>query len=137
MALAARGHAPSVGVRFLDCDHRVLLETIHEIQKAVAADEGRRRAGALLHKLTDFTQVHFALEEEMMAATKYPELARHRREHKRMMERMRELVARHSRRGLPLDREALNLLSKLHATYMQDGDLRYGAWLNETGSRRG
>ena len=133
MGLVAGSGEQSVGVRLLDCDHRILLETINEIQNAVVADEGRRRTGALLRRLAGFTLTHFELEEEMMAATRYPELARHRREHKRVMEQMRELVARHSRRAGPLDRESLSILSKLHAGHVQDCDLRYGNWLNETG----
>lgn len=122
----------SVGVKLLDCDHRVLSQTLNEIQESVAADEGRRRTGALLRRLAGFTLTHFELEEEMMEATRYPGLALHRREHDRVMERMKELVARHARRGLSLDRESMSILSHLHASHVQDGDLRYGNWLNKT-----
>jgi len=135
MDLTVRSHKLSVGVRLLDCDHRMLFETINEIQAAAAKVEDRRRTGTLLRRLAGFTQTHFELEEEMMAATRYPGLARHRRDHQRMMDQMKALVSRHSRRALPLDREALSILSKLHATHVQDGDLRYGLWLNETSER--
>ncbi len=124
----------SMGVRLLDFDHRMLFETISEIHTAVGKDDDRRRIGVLLHRLAGFTVTHFELEEEMMAATRYPGLARHRREHKRVMKKMRELVLQHSRRGQPLDPASLIMLSKVHATHVQDGDLRYGLWLNETGT---
>jgi hemerythrin len=133
MDLAAGSGELRVGVKLLDCDHRVLSQTLDEIQRSVAADEGRRRTGALLRRLAGFTLTHFELEEEMMEATRYPGLAQHRREHERVMKQMRELVARHSRRGIPLDRESLSILSNLHARHAQDGDLRYGKWLNRTG----
>ncbi|MGD0939491.1 MAG: bacteriohemerythrin [Terracidiphilus sp.] len=135
MELTAGDSELSVGVRLLDCDHRVLFETINEIQQSVTADKGRRRTGVLLRRLAGFTLAHFELEEEMMAATRYPGLAGHQREHKRMMEQMRELVSRHSRRGLPLDCDSLSILSRLHVSHVWDGDLRYGDWLNENGNR--
>ena len=125
----------SVGVRLLDCDHRTLFETIDEIHAAAAKDEDRRRTGALLRRLAGFTLTHFELEEEMMAATRYPGLARHRCEHQRVMRQMKAFVLRQKRSGLPLDLESPSILSKLHATHVQDGDLRYGLWLNETGKR--
>lgn len=133
-SMAGNGES-SVGVKLLDCDHRMLFETINEIQRAAAAEEARGRTGALLRSLAGFTQTHFELEEEMMKATGYPGLAPHRREHNRVMKQMRKLVSRHTRGGLPLDGESLTILAKLHANHVQDGDLRYGNWLNETGIR--
>lgn len=135
MESTSRSGELSVGVRLLDCDHRALFETISDIQRAVAADEDGRRTGMLLRRLAGFTLTHFELEEEMMAATRYPELVRHRQEHNRIMKRMRELVRRHARGGLVMNHEAISVLSELHATHVQDGDLRYGVWLNEAGTR--
>ncbi len=138
MESTAKNGESSVGVRILDCDHRMLFETIGEIQ-AAAANENRRRTSALLLRLAGFTQTHFALDEEMMAATRYPGLARHRRDHQRVIERMKAIVSRYNRGGLPQDRESardsLEILSQLHATHVHDGDLRYGLWLTETGKR--
>jgi hemerythrin len=135
MDLTAKDCDLSVGVRILDCDHRVLFDAISEIQAAAAKNESRRRTGALLRRLAGFTLTHFELEEEMMAAPGYPGLIRHRLEHQRVMEQMKTLISRHIGRALPLARDSardsLSILSKLHATHVQDGDLRYGLWLNE------
>jgi hemerythrin-like metal-binding protein len=138
MNLTAKRSELSVGVRILDCDHRVLFDTIGEIQEAAIKDEDRRKTGALLRRLAGFTLTHFELEEEIMAATRYPGLARHRLDHRRVMEQMKALISRHNRRGLvldrKLDRDSLSILSQLHATHVQDSDLPYGLWLNETGN---
>ena len=133
MDLATRNGELSVGVRILDCDHRIRFETINEIHAAAERTESRRRTGTLLRRLAGFTLTHFELEEEMMAATEYPGLARHRLDHKRVMDKMKALTARYNRSGLPLDRDSLSVLSELHASHVHDGDLRYGLWLNETG----
>ena len=123
----------SVGVKMLDCDHRALFETIKELQTMTAGDVDPRRTGSLLRKLADFTLTHFALEEGMMAATKFSGMALHRLHHQRIAEHMAALAARYNRDGLALDNETLSLISELHANHVQQDDLHYGLWLNAIG----
>ncbi len=122
----------SVGVKILDCDHREMAEALYEIQAAVTADADPRRSASLLRKLAEFSLTHFALEEGMMAATRFPGLARHRLEHHRILEQMRAFVSLHRRSDLTLDRNSLRFLAELHAAHILQDDLRYGLWLNET-----
>jgi hemerythrin-like metal-binding protein len=120
----------SVGVKILDCDHRVLFETIKELQAAAVTDADPRRTGSLLRKLADFTLTHFALEEGMMAATKFPGMDLHRLHHQRITEQVTVLASRYKRGGLPLDSDSLSVLSELHANHVRSDDLHYGIWLN-------
>lgn len=123
----------SVGVRMLDCDHRVLFETINELMTAVASDADPRRTGSLLRKLADFTMTHFALEEGMMVATKFPGMAQHRLHHQQITEKVAALASRLNRGGRTLDTPSLSFLSELHADHVQRDDLHYGLWLNAIG----
>ncbi|MGA3373267.1 MAG: hemerythrin domain-containing protein [Terracidiphilus sp.] len=125
----------SVGVKILDCDHREMTEAIYEIQAAVTADRDPRRTESLLRKLAQFSLTHFALEEGMMAATRFPGLAPHRLNHQRMIERMKTFVSRQEGNGLTLDRNSLHLLAEIHAAHVEQDDLRYGLWLNAVGKR--
>jgi hemerythrin len=120
----------SVGVKMLDCDHRALFETIKELQAVAAQDADPRRTGSLLSKLANFTLTHFALEEGMMAATKFPGMDLHRLHHQRITEQVAALASRYNRAGLPLDSDSLSFLSQLHADHIQQDDLHYGLWLN-------
>jgi hemerythrin-like metal-binding protein len=123
----------SVGVKILDCDHRALFETIRELQAAARSDADPCHTSSLLHKLTEFALTHFALEEGMMLATKYPGMVLHRLHHQRLTEHVAVLASRHNRDGLPLNSEALSLISELHADHIQQDDLHYGLWLNAIG----
>jgi hemerythrin len=125
----------SVGVKILDCDHRTMFDTIHELQDIAATNEDPRRTGSLLRKLAQFTMTHFALEEGMMVATRYPGLVRHRLNHQRVIEQIAALVAVQSRAAAPLDPQSLNLLAELHETHIQSDDLHYKCWLNEVSNR--
>jgi hemerythrin-like metal-binding protein len=120
----------SVGVKMLDCDHRVLFETIKELQVAAGTDSDPRRTGSLLRKLADFTLTHFALEEGMMLATKYPGMDQHRLHHQQITEQLAALASHHKQGGLPLDSDSLSVLSEIHAKHVRSDDLQYGIWLN-------
>jgi len=119
-----------VGVRILDCDHREITEAILELQESAATQQDRGRVSSLLNKLRHFTSVHFALEEGMMAATRYPKLALHRLHHQRMMEHMRKLLPRFDGAHPVLQNEALGCLAEWHTSHVQSDDLHYGHWLN-------
>jgi len=123
----------SVGVKMLDCDHRELFETIKELQTMAAGDVDPRRTSSLLSKLAEFTLTHFALEEGMMSATKFPGMALHRLHHQRLAKHAAELASRYNRGGLGLDSNSLGFLSELHADHVQQDDLHYGLWLNAVG----
>ena len=123
----------SVGVEMLDCDHLVLFEIIKELQTMTASDTDPRRTGSLLCKLADFTLTHYALEEGMMEATKFPDMVQHRLHHQLIAEHVAALASRYKRDGLGLDCHSLNFLSELHANHIREDDLHYGLWLNAAG----
>jgi hemerythrin len=120
----------SVGVKILDLDHREMAGTLAQLRTGEVRGEDWRLTGALLRKLANFTLVHFALEEGMMLATKYPGIDLHRAHHHRMMEQMQALVALYSRGGLTTGRPSLDFLFDGHSIHVQKDDLSYGEWLN-------
>ncbi|MGA2276828.1 MAG: bacteriohemerythrin [Terracidiphilus sp.] len=132
MAIITESGDLSVGVRILDCDHREMADAIRELHAAAMADQDRSLTGPLLRRLAHFTMTHFALEEGMMGATKYPERAAHRLNHQRMIVELKAMAARHSRGQLALTPDALSILSEWHLEHVQRDDLRYGSWLNQT-----
>lgn len=133
MNMTAGNSELCVGVRILDLDHREMSETLNELRTALVRNEDRSRTCALLRKLTNFTVLHFALEEGMMGATKYPETVVHRRTHQQLIRQLNALAARHTRGGLALSPESLSFLDAWHADHVQQDDLHYGLWLNQAG----
>lgn len=130
MELRNRNDELSTGVRILDCDHREQSETMNELRAALSNGEDRKRTATILRNLSRFTYTHFALEEGMMAATKYPGAALHRIHHMRLMARMDALISRHNRGALPLDDQSIRFLSEFHHAHIEEDDLSYGYWLN-------
>jgi hemerythrin len=125
----------SVGVKILDCDHRVLFEIINELQAIAVTGLDPCQTSSLLHKLAEFTLTHFALEEGMMLATKYPEMDLHRLHHQRITEQVAAIASRYNQDDRTLDSQSLSVLSELHANHVRQDDLHYGLWLNAVGVR--
>jgi hemerythrin len=74
----------SVGVSSIDADHKKMVGMINELFDAVVAGEGRNKLNDLLDHLVDYTRYHFAREEKILARTRYPDAAAHKREHAEM-----------------------------------------------------
>jgi hemerythrin len=119
-----------VGVKILDLDHREMAETLAQLRTAEVQGEDWRKSGALLRKLADFSLIHFALEEGMMLATKYPGVDLHRAHHHRMMERLQAMVAVYTRGRMTSSRPPLDFLLEGHSIHVHKDDLTYGEWLN-------
>ena len=75
----------SVGVQQFDADHRHLLELAHELVDARLNGPLPTPAGDVLTDLIACAEEHFAHEERLLAATGYPHLEHHRREHRRLL----------------------------------------------------
>ena len=131
MDLTNRNGTLSVGVKILDCDHREMSEAISELHAAAVTGKDRSRTGLLLRKLAHFTLTHFALEEGMMGATRYPGMAMHRLNHLSLMGHLGTLISLHDRDGLTLNPNSLGFLHEWHTAHVQNDDLHYGLWLNQ------
>lgn len=68
-----------------DAQHQVLFEILDLLAEAEAGDE-------VLHRLHEYTEIHFWLEEHYMVALDYPDLESHRESHNRFREEIASLL---------------------------------------------
>ncbi len=139
MALLTSDEELCVGIGALDSDHRMIAETIADLQTAVEDGQSQAQTGLLLRSLEKLTLSHFAMEEGMMAATRYPGLARHRLSHQHVLEQLQAIINRYGQDGPMQDRnQARNwasLLAELHTSHIQREDMHFGRWMNALGKR--
>lgn len=84
MPLMAWNDRLSIGVTVLDADHKKLIEMINELYDSIIAGFTKKDLRDVLHRLADYTQFHFAREEELFFRIAYPNAAIHKREHHSM-----------------------------------------------------
>ena len=125
----------SVGVGILDRDHREISEVLQELHGDLETGRMRSRTGTLLRRLAHFTMTHFALEEGMMGATRYPMTELHRLEHQSLMQQTEALAAQSRQSKFTLNDCSLALIAKSHLDHIQKDDLHYGLWLDRSSTQ--
>ena len=133
MTLLTWNHACTVGVRAMDDQHGILMDTMNELRMALMRGAGREQLSEVLDRLIEFTRMHFASEEQMLERSGFPGLAAHRSEHQRLLAQILEANHR-ALHGEKLQVRALLLILRdWYTVHIENVDKEYGPWLNERG----
>jgi hemerythrin-like metal-binding protein len=79
----------SVGLDELDEAHRHLFDIGNRMIRAVAERRGETEAREVIEEMIEYAEQHFAREEVLMQASRYPGYAEHRTIHERLMNEIR------------------------------------------------
>lgn len=74
----------TLGVDFIDADHKVLVELLNQVDACIAAREESATLGSALNALLEYARHHFRREELLLELCAFPEIVRHRAEHERL-----------------------------------------------------
>jgi hemerythrin-like metal-binding protein len=135
MALLTWNKTYSVGVQKIDSQHIVLFTILNDLHEAMMKGQAQSLTGTLLHKLADYTQTHFAEEEAMMAAAKYPGLADHKLKHRVLFKQVEDFVLLYDKGEISLNVKLLNFLRDWLTNHIQKVDMAYSACLIQHGAR--
>lgn len=133
MALMTLDQNFSVGVQTLDNQHTVLFDILNELHAAMMKGQAQSLTGPLLKNLAHYTRNHFAAEEAMMAASKYPGLTDHKVKHCELVKQVEDYVTRFEKGEITLNLYLLNFLRDWLTNHIQKVDKEYSPWLNARG----
>ena len=133
MALLTWNHGCTVGVRAMDDQHGILMDTMNELRLAMVRGSGREQVSELLDRLIEFTRMHFSSEEQLLERYIFPGLARHRTEHQRILAQILQSSHRVQHGEKMQMRPLLCFLRDSYAEHIENLDRAYGPWLNERG----
>lgn len=71
----------SVGIELIDAQHKMLIERLNNLKKALASQQGPASISSTLNFLVEYTNFHFGTEEKHMTANNYQELESHKKQH--------------------------------------------------------
>jgi hemerythrin len=83
-----------IGIEELDFEHRRLIDDINRLHRELRTETDPERIADTLGHIHARMQSHFALEEHVMAAHKYPHLAEHKAEHERLLDDYTDFMTR-------------------------------------------
>lgn len=133
VGLLSWNRVSSVGVRAMDQQHGVLMDTLHDIRQAVVQGAGRERVIKELSRLLEFARQHFLSEERLLDQMGFPALDHHRESHARLLQQLESLLER-VRHGNAAQIHAAAVAPREWFTdHIEQLDRNYGEWLNERG----
>lgn len=130
MAAITWSEMMSVGVPSLDADHKTLVGLINDLHRSIGDNEEYATLGSVLKALVDYADYHFAREEKVMAACRYPAMSSHIVGHHRLANQVRELKERYDHdRTAVRAKDCLNFLNKWLIEHICSTDMDYRAFV--------
>ncbi|MCR6632033.1 MAG: bacteriohemerythrin [Magnetospirillum sp.] len=130
MATITWSEMMSVGVPALDADHKTLIGLINNLHRSVGDEEEYATLGSVLQALEEYADHHFAREERVMAACRYPSAETHARMHRRLTQQVRDLRAAYDAdRTAVRAKQCLDFLHKWLIEHICSTDMDYRAWV--------
>ena len=115
----------SVGIEEIDQQHRVLVGMLNEFHEAIQQHKGTLVASQILKRLSDYTLIHFAVEEGMMRLLDYPDYEEHKSEHDDLIEELQTLSAKLESGKKSVNFELLHFLKLWLTKHIQESDRHY------------
>lgn len=129
MILTRWSNSYAVCVPQIDSEHRVLIRLANDLYGSLAVNSPPSRVQPVLHDLAGHADAHFAHEESMMRACRYPLYEWHRRQHLAAISSMKRLARTIRRRRADLALAQLEALAAVLHNHIRLADRMLGAYL--------
>jgi hemerythrin-like metal-binding protein len=123
----------NVNVEIIDTQHRKLLELVRNLHSAVEARIDKESLKQLLVDLVEFTDTHFATEEQYMKEYEFPGYDVHCKEHEMLLGHMHDLVERVSSGKYPTFYSDYDVSNDWALVHIAQFDKGLGQFLNSKG----
>ncbi len=133
MTLLTWNHACAVGVKAMDDQHAILMDTLNEIRLALVRGQARTQVTDALNRLIEFTRMHFASEEQLLEAHGFPGIAAHREAHQKLLGQIEEAALRTQHNDAIQMKSMLLFLRDWYMSHIEDLDQPSGEWLKARG----
>jgi hemerythrin len=133
LTLLTWNHTCNVGVRAMDDQHGILMDTMNDLRLTLVRGSDREQVSELLDRLLEFTRMHFSSEEQLLEQTGFSGLAEHRAEHQFFLSKVQDSMHRAQHSENLQMRPLLCFLRDWYIEHFEGLDQEYGSWLNEHG----
>lgn len=125
--------AYNVGIATIDEQHQRLVALINQLHGAMLKRQSKAVMGQILAQLTDYTEVHFAFEEELMSRYDYPGLHSHQRVHDEMRAKVLALADDHAGGRVVISLQVMEFLKEWLTSHILGTDQLYRDFLRQEG----
>jgi hemerythrin-like metal-binding protein len=129
----AWSHACIVGVKAMDDQHGILVDTLNELRQQLLRGDGREQVNQHMERLIEFITLHFGCEESLLDRFDFPGLEEHREAHEQLLNNIRLAASYAENDEKTAFQRQLSLLSDSYLLHIEVFDRQYGSWLNDLG----
>ena len=119
----------AMNVEEIDTQHRYLIGLVNDYHKNQEETE-REQIEDVLSFLINYAQIHFSLEEKMMASHNYPDREAHITEHVILARVVAEMVAENDNSSKTRHKTMAVFLKNWLTDHIQQTDRKLAQWLN-------
>jgi len=124
----------SVGIEEIDEQHKVLVGLVNEMHEAIHERHGTEAVKSILARLTDYTRIHFAVEESLMRILNYPDYESHLAEHAELQASLAELEEKVASGQKTIGFELMHFLKVWLTKHILHTDKEYTAHFLDAGA---
>jgi hemerythrin-like metal-binding protein len=117
-----------IGVPAIDMQHRKLVGMINQLEDALTAGKGlvNEEIGSVLIQLVEYTQYHFAEEEQLQKEIGFSEYPQHVESHKQLLAQVKAILVKIKKGGTINVFEMMNFLRDWLVNHIITEDHRIG-----------
>ena len=114
-----------LGIPSIDNQHKRLVELINQLHTAMKQRQSASVTGKILDELVDYTQVHFAFEEQAQSEAQYPELDSHKEVHEKLVGQVVDFQRKFHAGNTLLSMELMDFLKDWLINHILGTDKKY------------
>lgn len=123
----------SVNIGVVDSQHKVLVDLINELHRAMITRTGKEHLGKILSNLVKYTQGHFKAEEGILQLNQYPDFINHKAEHDRFTQTILDFQRKFQKSEIGLTIGVMDFLKDWLIKHIMGVDKKYAPFLNAKG----
>ncbi len=123
----------SVGIQEIDEQHKILITLLNRLYEAIIMQTEEERIETILTELSQYTVIHFAVEESLMRIFDYPYYEEHKKNHQKLTDQVVELQKKFINDQVSISMEILHFLRHWLTEHIQRDDKKYAPYLVQKG----
>lgn len=120
----------AIDIDLIDDQHKVLINLINETSKMVL-NRNDKKVGEILKELQEWTDKHFAEEEELFSRSSYPDVKKHKDEHGYFIDKLSEFQKEHTGNDLSVSLNILQFLKNWLFYHIEMIDKSYAPYVKK------